>query len=101
MKKSNKLPENFYTEEQLLELEEKYGLKETPELNYDIYYLQRERAFIEFDYLGKIYKGYVCEILDDEIKLLGVKNKIYLEIEVDGEKEAFPLKGIKNMKKII
>lgn len=100
MKKSNKLPEYFYNDGQLKILKEKYRLKTNPKKNFDIYRLKDEKANIEFDYLGKRYKGIVNDVLEEEIKLLGVKNKIYLEIEDEGQKVAFPLKGIKNIKKL-
>lgn len=99
-KKSNKNPENFYTAEQLGILKDKYGVKTEERDIEDFYSLQNENAFVEFNYLGKIYQGTVHNILEEEVKFLGMKNKIYLEIEINGEKHIFPIKGIKSLKKI-
>ena len=101
-KKSNKMPENFYNRNQLQILSEKYGIKkEILEKSWDIYKLVEEKALIEFTYLGKTYKGYAVNILNENIQLLGVRSKVYLELEIDGEKNIFPLRGVKNIKKII
>ena len=100
MKKSNKMPEHFYDPEKLQFLQTNYGLKKMEKEVYDLYKLKDENAFVEFSYLGKDYKGYVEEILQDDINLLGVKKKVYLEISIDGEKMAFPLSGVKNLKKM-
>jgi len=100
MKKSNKMPEKFYSPEQLQFLQTNYGLKKMEKEVYDIYKLKDENALIEFNYLGKIYKGEVQEILQEDKNLLGVRKKIYIEIDVFGEKIAFPLAGVKNIKKL-
>lgn len=101
MKKSNKMPDKFYSAEQLEILNEKYKLKRQRVEVYDIYHLKEEKAFVEFEYLGKKYKGIINDILEEEIKFLGMKNKIYLELDTGEQKEAFPIKWIKNMKKIV
>lgn len=100
MKKSNKMPENFYTPLQMEILEEVHKLKKIQKEVYDIYNLKDERALIDFEYLGKKYRGNIENILEEEIKLMGVKNKIYIEISIEEENLIFPLNGIKNLQKI-
>ena len=100
MKKSNKMPENFYTPLQIKVLEEEYKLKKIQKEVYDIYNLKDERALIDFEYLGKKYRGNIENILEEEIKLMGVRNKIYIEISIEEENLIFPLNGIKNLQKI-
>ena len=100
MKKSNKMPEFFYEKDKLELLQKNYGLKKIEKEVYDIYKLRDAKSFVEFSYLGKIYKGTVEDILEENISLLGVKKKVYLEVIVDAEKIAFPLNGVKNIKKI-
>lgn len=100
MKKSNKMPENFYTPLQIKVLEEEYKLKKIQKEVYDIYNLKDERALIHFEYLGKKYRGNIENILEEEIKLMGVRNKIYIEISIEEENLIFPLNGIKNLQKI-
>lgn len=100
MKKSNKMPENFYTPLQIEILEEVHKLKKIQKEVYDIYNLKDERALIDFEYLGKKYRGNIENILEEEIKLMGVRNKIYIEISIEEENLIFPLNGIKNLQKI-
>lgn len=100
MKKSNKMPENFYTPLQMEILEEVHKLKKIQKEVYDIYNLKDERALIDFEYLGKKYRGNIENILEEEIKLMGVRNKIYIEISIEEENLIFPLNGIKNLQKI-
>ena len=101
-KKSNKMPEDFYTTNQLQILSQKYGIgKDILEKSLDINKLVSEKSFVEFIYLGKNYRGQILNILTEETELLGVKNKIYLELDIEGEKNAFLLSEIRNIKKII
>lgn len=100
-KKSNKMPESFYNENQLQILSKKYGLtKDILEKDENIYKLIDEKAFVEFIYLGKKYRGEIISILNEDLKKWGIRSKAYLELEVDGEKSLFPLEGIKNIIKI-
>ena len=100
MKKSNKMPEFFYSSEQIEILQNVYGIKKLEQESFDIYNLKDEKALIDFEYLGKKYRGNIENILEEEIKLMGVKNKIYIEIAINDENLIFPLKGIKNIQKI-
>ena len=100
MKKSNKMPEIFYSPLQIKVLEEEYGLKKIQKEVYDIYNLKDERALIDFEYLGKKYRGNIENILEEEIKLMGVKNKVYIEISMEDENLIFPLNGIKILQRI-
>ena len=100
-KKSNKMPEDFYTTNQLQILSQKYGIgKDILEKSLDINKLVSEKSFVEFIYLGKNYRGQTLNILTEETELLGVKNKNYLELDIEGEKNAFLLSEIRNIKKI-
>ena len=99
------MPEDFYTTNQLQILAKKYGVgKDILEKSLDINKLVSEKSFVEFIYLGKNYRGQTLNILTEETELLGVKNKIYLELDIldiEGEKNAFLLSEIRNIKKII
>ena len=96
------MPEDFYTTNQLQILSQKYGIgKDILEKSLDINKLVSEKSFVEFIYLGKNYRGQILNILTEETELLGVKNKIYLELDIEGEKNAFLLSEIRNIKKII
>lgn len=98
--KSNKMPNKFYSKEKLQILEEKYGLKiVNDDINKD-YYLEYKNSIVEFLYSGKVYIGKVTNIIEKELRLLGVKSKLYLEIEVNGKKKLFPFKEIKKIKKV-
>ena len=100
-KKSNKMPENFYNKNQIQILSEKYGItKDILNKNEDISQLIEEKAFVEFIYLGKNYRGRIRNILSDNNQAWGVKRKIYLELEIEGESYIFPFNLIRELRKM-
>lgn len=93
-KKSNKLPEKFYTKEQLKILEEKFKIKKpiTKALNLKTLIEMKEK--VRFSYLGKIYIGIPNRIFSDDSIEFGKKPDKFLEVILEKDILVFPLKNI-------
>lgn len=91
-KKSNLMPEKFYTAEELEELERNYKINTDYKLRKvrksememaisKLAFLNKGRSYVSFNYLGKKVEGRALGLIEEKKKAYNRKKMIYLEVE--------------------
>lgn len=107
-KKSNRLPQSFYTEKELKVLRDKYSVetdydfesinKSNIEKRYEeVRMLYKGKVPVEFDYLGKRVEGFLEGIVIHKEGEFNKKNLKYMEVEEDGEINLYMIKNVKKL----
>lgn len=99
-KKSNLMPNKFYSKEELIVLEKEYGINNKKhESNLKLKDLKTKNIKISFSYFGKDIFGISLGIVEDKEKIYNKKTRVYLKVEEQNEINLYLIENIKNLRR--